>query len=347
MCERKRSGCGKASVGKDVVDGHALPSGVELRPRGHAVDVSCHPGSWERVELRPAPRFDRTRSDLQRESPICGIDPRRGSGRKHREVFGDELPQQRPRRRAGPCRKIHVSPLRLRARYRRNQPVTGCPAPRARSSLVALRSARPQRPDGRIQEAGWRRRRARARAAEVTRDATASLRGNTHHRVEQMFEHGGWVVAQAGVHGRGLDDRAARRDQPVEALALGSCPIGPAASPPAQISGIVARCARIVARSTAGSSASTRCSSSSMRASRKSRAGHDTITPTLTNSSRSTRGHDADDRVVIRAAGRARIASSRKARGAARAALSRYSAYALRCWRRLRKRESPTSQRRE
>src|SRR6516164_8537796 len=57
MCERKRRGCYKASVGEDVLDGHALPSGVELRPRGHAVDVSYHPGSWERVELRPAPRF--------------------------------------------------------------------------------------------------------------------------------------------------------------------------------------------------------------------------------------------------------------------------------------------------
>ncbi len=71
---------------------------------------------------------------------------------------------------------------------------------------------------------------------------------------------------------------------------MGSWPIGPAASPPAQISGIVARCARIACMSTAGSSASTRRSSSSIRASRKDSAGHETITPTLTNSSRSTRG---------------------------------------------------------
>src|SRR3954454_16041757 len=96
MCERKRSGCGKASVGEDIVDGYALPGGVELRPRGHAVDVSCHPGSWERVELTPAPRFDRTRSDLQRESPVRGIDPRRGSGRKHREIVDEVLSRGDP-----------------------------------------------------------------------------------------------------------------------------------------------------------------------------------------------------------------------------------------------------------
>jgi hypothetical protein len=71
---------------------------------------------------------------------------------------------------------------------------------------------------------------------------------------------------------------------------MGSCPIGPAASPPAQISGIVARCARIAGRSTAGSSARRRASSNSIRASRKESAGHETMTPTLMNSSRSTRG---------------------------------------------------------
>src|SRR4051795_8029743 len=96
MCERKRRGCGKASVGEDVVDGYAFPGGVELRPRGHAMDVSCHPASWERVELRPAPRFDRTRSDLQRESPVRGLDPRRGAGRKHREILDEVLSRGNP-----------------------------------------------------------------------------------------------------------------------------------------------------------------------------------------------------------------------------------------------------------
>src|SRR5215472_12100210 len=86
MCERKRCGCAKASVGEDFVDGYALPRGVELRPRGHAVDVSRHPGSWKRVKLRPFPRFDRMRSDLQRESPVRGLDSRRGAGRKYREI---------------------------------------------------------------------------------------------------------------------------------------------------------------------------------------------------------------------------------------------------------------------
>src|SRR3954451_3238659 len=91
MCERKRSGCGKANVGEDVVDRYAFPGGVEPRPRSHAVDVSCHPASWERVELRPTPRFDRTRSDLQREGPIGGIHPGRGAGRKHREIVDEVL----------------------------------------------------------------------------------------------------------------------------------------------------------------------------------------------------------------------------------------------------------------
>src|SRR3954452_15730901 len=96
MCERKRSGRAKASVGEYVVNGHALPGGVELRPRGHAVDISRHPGSWERVELRPAPRFDRTRSDLQRESPVRGLDPRCGAGRKHREIVDEALSRGNP-----------------------------------------------------------------------------------------------------------------------------------------------------------------------------------------------------------------------------------------------------------
>src|SRR4051812_48793708 len=96
MCERKRSGRAKASVGENVVDRHALPPGVELRPRGNAVDVSRHPGSWEGVELRPAPRFDRTRSNLQRESPVRGLDPRGGAGRKHWEIVDEVLSRGNP-----------------------------------------------------------------------------------------------------------------------------------------------------------------------------------------------------------------------------------------------------------
>src|SRR4051794_31046798 len=96
MYEYKPSGSAKASVSEDVVDGHALPSRVELRPRGHAVDIARHPGSRERIELRPAPRFDGTRSDLQREGPIRGIDPRRGSGRKHREIVDEVLSRRNP-----------------------------------------------------------------------------------------------------------------------------------------------------------------------------------------------------------------------------------------------------------
>lgn len=69
-----------------------------------------------------------------------------------------------------------------------------------------------------------------------------------------------------------------------------SCPIGPACSPPAQIAGMVARWTWIDSISSDESRAASRCSSSSTRASRKSLAGHETITPTFTNSSRSTLG---------------------------------------------------------
>jgi len=41
-----------------------------------------------------------------------------------------------------------------------------------------------------------------------------------HHRLEQMLQHTGRVVAQAGVNSRGLDHGAARRGQPVKALPL-------------------------------------------------------------------------------------------------------------------------------
>src|SRR3954469_13593773 len=82
VCERKGSGRVKPSVSEKVVDGYALPCGVEFRPRGYAVDVARHLGSWESVELRPVPHLDRARSDLQRESPIGGFDPRRRAGRQ-------------------------------------------------------------------------------------------------------------------------------------------------------------------------------------------------------------------------------------------------------------------------
>jgi len=69
-----------------------------------------------------------------------------------------------------------------------------------------------------------------------------------------------------------------------------SAPNAPAAGPPLQMTGIAARPARIPATSAPGSSASSRVSSSSMRACRKPVAAHETITPALMNSPRSTRG---------------------------------------------------------
>src|SRR4051812_38291305 len=44
--------------------------------------------------------------------------------------------------------------------------------------------------------------------------------GAAHHRAEEVFEHAVAVFAEARVDGRGLDDCAARGDEPVEARAL-------------------------------------------------------------------------------------------------------------------------------
>src|SRR4051812_13604164 len=96
MRECKRGGRANASVGKNVVYGYALPRGVELRPGGHAVDVSRHPGLWQRLELRPVPHFDRTRSDLQRERPVHRLNPRGRSGCKHREIVNEVLSRGDP-----------------------------------------------------------------------------------------------------------------------------------------------------------------------------------------------------------------------------------------------------------
>ena len=41
-----------------------------------------------------------------------------------------------------------------------------------------------------------------------------------HHRRDQMFQRGCGIATSAGVDGRGLDHRAARRDQPFEASPL-------------------------------------------------------------------------------------------------------------------------------
>ena len=96
-----------------------------------------------------------------------------------------------------------------------------------------------------------------------------------------------WITALRGATSQWKRSRGERR------------PIAPASGPPLQMTGIAARCLRIASRSSVASRAATRCGSNSMRASRKSREGHETMTPTLTNSSRSTRGHDADHRVVV------------------------------------------------
>jgi hypothetical protein len=45
------------------------------------------------------------------------------------------------------------------------------------------------------------------------------LRSRLHHRLHEMIERRSRILAATGVNRRSLDDRAARRDQPVKALA--------------------------------------------------------------------------------------------------------------------------------
>ena len=98
------------------------------------------------------------------------------------------------------------------------------------------------------------------------------------------------IAGASGVHGRGLDHGAARRDQPAKAAALRQRADRARPGPPAHTAGMVSRPARMASRSSPGSRASSLASSISMRASRNSTSAHDRITPTLICSPRSTRG---------------------------------------------------------
>jgi hypothetical protein len=89
-----------------------------------------------------------------------------------------------------------------------------------------------------------------------------------HHAVEETVEGAVEVVAAAGVDGGGLDDRAARSDEPVEALAQRQLAIAPAAAPPAHTAAIASSALRIAPRSSCGSSARRRASSTAKRAAR-------------------------------------------------------------------------------
>ena len=117
--------------------------------------------------------------------------------------------------------------------------------------------------------------------------------------------------------------RAARRDQPVEALAQrAGWPIGPAPAPPAQTAAIAVERACATAlevdaagRARAGGPRRARSAPRGSRA-RVRRDDHADVDELAALDAR----HDADDRVVIRAGRRARRASSTNARGASQAA---------------------------
>ena len=63
--------------------------------------------------------------------------------------------------------------------------------------------------------------RERERKDRERRDATGSRRGDTHHRLEQPLDRGRRLLQLTRVRGGGLDDRAPRRREPVEAFPHG------------------------------------------------------------------------------------------------------------------------------
>ena len=60
-----------------LVDGDALPYGVELRPLGHAVDVLGHGLRRQRDELLPGPSLRLVDLALDGEGPLVEIHARR------------------------------------------------------------------------------------------------------------------------------------------------------------------------------------------------------------------------------------------------------------------------------
>ena len=112
-----------------------------------------------------------------------------------------------------------------------------------------------------------------------------------HHRLEQPLERGGRIGGPAGMHRRHLDDRAARRHQPVEAAALRQLAdrpgLGAAAAHARNRREVGAHRLEIERRDPARAAA-LRPARSAPRGNR--RPAHDRITPTLIRSPRSTRG---------------------------------------------------------
>ena len=105
-----------------------------------------------------------------------------------------------------------------------------------------------------------------------------------------MLELGGRVVAQPGVDLGRLDDRARRRHEPVEPLALAEPGDRARRGSPPAIRSIAARCVSIVAGSTSGASARSRARSSPTRAARNRFGRQSRTTPAFRHSPRSTRG---------------------------------------------------------
>ena len=159
----------------------------------------------------------------------------------------------------------------------------------------------------------------------------AAAAAASHHRLHQVLDRGDGIRAAARVHGRGLDHRAARCGQPVEALAS------------RQLSD---RPGRLAAGADRGNRREVRADRRDVerRMQREqtrfveldarfeerfvlARDDHADVDEFLALDAR----HDADHRVVIGRVIAARIASSTNARGACEPSLRATSAYAARC----------------
>ena len=124
------------------------------------------------------------------------------------------------------------------------------------------------------------------------REPPGLLPRSAHQPRDQALELARRVVGEAGVHRRALDDRARRRDEPVEALGRRAAR---RSGPRLRIAG------RDPARARRGGRApprgrrrararAARASSSATRAARKRRGRQNSTTPAFTHSPRSTRG---------------------------------------------------------
>ena len=85
-----------AGCGEHIVDQHAVPRRIELRPFGDAVNVADLMRLRQSVELGPAPFGYRFGTNLEREGPVIRADMRRRPFGENGKVGGGRLARRQP-----------------------------------------------------------------------------------------------------------------------------------------------------------------------------------------------------------------------------------------------------------